>query len=49
LLASRGVPPKDIQTLLGHATMTMTEYYTHETEEGRDRVAQAMDELFGDR
>jgi integrase len=49
LLAARGVPPKDIQTLLGHASLSMTEYYTHETEEGRDRVAQAMDELFGDR
>jgi integrase len=49
LLASRGVPPKDIQTLLGHATMTMTEYYTHETDEGRDRVADAMDQLFGGR
>jgi integrase len=49
LLASRGVPPKDIQTLLGHATMSMTDYYTHETDEGRDRVAQAMDDMFGGR
>jgi integrase len=49
LLASRGVPPKDIQTLLGHASLSMTEYYTHETDEGRDKVADAMDELFGGR
>jgi integrase len=47
LLASRGVPPKDIQTLLGHASLSMTEYYTHETAEGRERVAAAMEELFG--
>lgn len=49
LLAARGVPPRDIQTLLGHSTMAMTEHYTHPTDEGRERVADAMDELFGGR
>jgi integrase len=49
LLAAQGVPDHEIARLLGHSDVRLTlNKYVHAYDEGRRRVAEAMDGLLGD-
>jgi len=49
LLAAQGVPDHEIARLLGHSDVRLTlNKYVHAYDEGRRRIAEAMDDLLAD-
>lgn len=42
---NKGEDMTDVQAVMGHATLSMTQHYTHSTQDGQNRVRDFMNEL----
>lgn len=44
-ILNKGEDMIDVQAVMGHATFSMTQHYTHSTQDGQNRVRDFMNEL----